>query len=448
MIREIHTVGPNPKEVVRIHSDQDTSFAGELADELLGTKVKQTHTGGHRPTNNSRTEKRIGLVLYSFRAMLYTATGGGRYYDQLWGPGLVHANKMVNYSTWSDGTSPYATRVGKPYTFSKHDHVFGAKCLYWEKKEHREVKWETAGKKGIWVGRSDVTPDAHLVVPYAFDAGSNRYVLGKVQTVARADVNDNEFPLRMGPNDVNDTKDFDEFMDAFHSQMYGQVKPEDMKEYQVDGEDPIWEVESIKGKRGKGRSLKYLVKWKDHDTQTWEPLKHLKGCMDAVRKYEESKKKGVGKYVYYNPEDPDSEHRRALEGLVESERVTGTVDEWLPGYKKELEEVKRRRLRVVSPDEMQVAVRQAVRIRMRLEPKKDGRKKGRLILQGFREPSHWDRDGTDSPTAALSTIRTLLFMAGRHDDVYSSIDVSTAFLQADAYGDDVPPQYDSVLSAL
>ena len=76
MARELHTVGPNPKELVRLHSDQDTSFAGELAEELLDSKVVQTDTGGHRPTNNSRTERRIGLVLYSFRASLMTATGG------------------------------------------------------------------------------------------------------------------------------------------------------------------------------------------------------------------------------------------------------------------------------------------------------------------------------------------------------------------------------------
>ena len=38
--------------------------------------MAQTDTGGHRPTNNSRTERRIGLVLYSFRASLMTATGG------------------------------------------------------------------------------------------------------------------------------------------------------------------------------------------------------------------------------------------------------------------------------------------------------------------------------------------------------------------------------------
>ena len=77
----------------------------------------------------------------------------------------------------------------------------------------------------------------------------------------------------------------------------------------------------------------------------------------------------------------------------------------------------------VSAEHMRDAVRAAVRLRMRLEPKKDGRKKGRLILQGFREPVSWDVAGTDSPTASLSTIRTLLFMAGNACDVISSIDV-------------------------
>ena len=127
----------------------------------------------------------------------------------------------------------------------KHDHVFGAKCLYWDKKENRRVKWDTPGKRGIWVGRSDDTLGSHLVVPYAFDGASNRYVLGKMITVAKADVNDNEFPLRMGPDDVNDTTDFDAFMKAFHDQMYSHVKPEDVSEYQVDGEDPVCEVEKV-----------------------------------------------------------------------------------------------------------------------------------------------------------------------------------------------------------
>ena len=106
--------------------------------------------------------------------------------------------------------------------------------------------------------------------------------------------------------------------------------------------------------------------------------------------------------------------RQSVQQLIVSEKVSGTVEEWLPGYQMELAEVKRRRLEPVSPEHMADAVRSAVRLRMRLEPKKDGRKKGRLILQGFREPVSWDTTSTDSPTASLSTIRTLLFMAGMY----------------------------------
>jgi hypothetical protein len=78
---------------------------------------------------------------------------------------------------------------------------------------------------------------------------------------------------------------------------------------------------------------------------------------------------------------------------------------------------------------------------MNLEPKRDGRRKCRLILQGFREPKEWDQGLTDSPVAAMSTIRTLLFRGGHDDEVVSAVDVTTAFLQAEAYGPEDPVRY-------
>ena len=86
---------------------------------------------------------------------------------------------------------------------------------------------------------------------------------------------------------------------------------------------------------------------------------------------------------------------------------------------------------------------------MILECKRVGRKKGRLILQGFREPWSWERDKpTDSPVAYMPTIRMMLFRAGlssaipselRH--VVSSRDISVAFLQADEFDKDDAPRY-------
>ena len=74
---------------------------------------------------------------------------------------------------------------------------------------------------------------------------------------------------------------------------------------------------------------------------------------------------------------------------------------------------------------------------MILERKKDGRHKGRLVGQGFLEPRWMTKGREDSPVANHSTIRAVFFGAGdesgQDDDLVGSIDVSTAFLQADLY---------------
>ena len=44
---------------------------------------------------------------------------------------------------------------------------------------------------------------------------------------------------------------------------------------------------------------------------------------------------------------------------------------------------------------------------------------------------------TDSPVAALATIRAMLFRCGAVGDVVSSIDITTAFLQANPYDDGI-----------
>ena len=67
--------------------------------------------------------------------------------------------------------------------------------------------------------------------------------------------------------------------------MYGSEITEEDKAWQLDGEDPIAEVDKILSSRGTGRKIKYLVKWVGSEKTTWEPLSHLKGAKDAVMDY-------------------------------------------------------------------------------------------------------------------------------------------------------------------
>ena len=60
---------------------------------------------------------------------------------------------------------------------------------------------------------------------------------------------------------------------------------------QIDGCDPILEVESIQGKKNRGNKTRYLVKWKGHKEMTWEPKSHLKDCKDIVQAFEDKANK-------------------------------------------------------------------------------------------------------------------------------------------------------------
>ena len=139
----------------------------------------------------------------------------------------------------------------------KHDHVFGARCLYWKKPEHRESKFENPGTEAIWVGRSDQQPGSHLVVPIVWDEHSTRYVLGTTISTPAVDVDNTRFPLRSGPVDENDVAhltDFESFIKQFEYQMYRHTVTDEDTNTQTDpGYDPILEVEQIVAKKGKGR---------------------------------------------------------------------------------------------------------------------------------------------------------------------------------------------------
>ena len=112
--------------------------------------------------------------------------------------------------------------------------------------------------------------------------------LGKVESNVVAKVIENRFPLREGPQ--SPSGDYKEFLETFLLPAYSAA--EGMEEEQVDGEDPLMEVEAIVGKQGKGKKIKYHVKWKGSEIKTWEPKSHLikYGSSKLVADYENKSK--------------------------------------------------------------------------------------------------------------------------------------------------------------
>mgnify|MGYP001249640715 FL=1 len=111
-------------------------------------------------------------------------------------------------------------------------------------------------------------------------------------------------------------------------------------------------------------------------------------------------------------------------------------------YQEEFNQVKNRRLEQITDDDKIKEIKSdALPLRMILETKRDGRRKGRLVAIGFKEPRYWDIKSNSSPVVSINTIRALLFKAGLCTDVYSSIDISVAFLQSNPYDDDAPKRY-------
>ena len=89
------------------------------------------------------------------------------------------------------------------------------------------------------------------------------------------------------------------------------------------------------------------------------------------------------------PEEPGGEIYETVQQLMKAQHLEGDPKDFIPGYKKELETVTKMRLKAVTPEVAKYvrAKKLAVRLRMLLEVKRDMRKKGRLVLQGFRAPS-------------------------------------------------------------
>ena len=93
----------------------------------------------------------------------------------------------------------------------------------------------------------------------------------------------------MGPVD-NDDEDIDQvslnqFADDFFKPWYKAATG--TEDEQIEGEDPIIEVEKIISHRASGKKQRYLAKWKGSDVKTYEPadnfIKH--GGQDILDAY-------------------------------------------------------------------------------------------------------------------------------------------------------------------
>ena len=91
---------------------------------------------------------------------------------------------------------------------------------------------------------------------------------------------------------------------------------------------------------------------------------------------------------------------RAVDYIMKRFRLEGEHGEWLEGYRTEMGAVRDKRLEPVSLEVQERVLSEGnfVPLRMNPEPKrKTGRKKCRVIAQGFREPKGWDDGAADAP---------------------------------------------------
>ena len=463
-VRQLYVrAGAAVKSVLSWHHDDDKSFRGPVEQYVQSQGWADTHTGGYRPNANSLVERRVGMLHQSFRTLLLRATGGNTYYEQLWGSGLTQANKIINSGPWSDRPSPDSSLAGQVVPVSTDRHSFGCYCLFKIPKELRTGKWQPSSEKGIWVGYSSDVSHGHLVIPIEWNSTTGTWILYPTVTATSIAVYDTIFPLRMGPSASSTVSaDFDTFVDAvFEPYLTEAVElqpvtatvPETATEpdspSSSEDEADGFEVEKIKKKRVKSGQVQYLVKWAGWNGRfnRWVSIDDLQ-CDELIQSFESRQSKSALVATPFTALEceavvtaqssqlfgvDDAEAIKAVEQCMRKQKLEGTAAEFLPGYKTEIQQMLRRRLRLLGPAEATRVSREYSlgKLRMILELKRDGRKKARLILQGFREPVEWDEGSVASPVAFTSTLRMLLFTAGLRSDVISVNDVSVAFLQSD-----------------
>ena len=437
--RLMHTF--NDDVTVRFHSDLDKSFMGAVEAYAKDKAWLKTSTEGYDSDRNARVENRNKKIAAGHRAILLGATGGRLYYEELWDVGMDHMADMANHLPEAGHQSPAMLAGGDELGIEDMMEAFGAAAYYYEAPERRQVgskQTDTPGCLGVWVGRSHTVNGGHRIVPLQWNVKKQQWNLGKTLDRAYAVVNNAEFPLRKVPATGGDINKFEEFV---HRMSPSAMVPD------------VYVVDKVVDMRIKQGEVEYRVKWQGYTSQynTWEPEAHLleHGAQEAVSQYRAKHPQKVGgkvlNYMVLHLQEADDD-AKAVESLMRQHKLGGTIAEWLPGYKSELSAVIGKRCREITGDEYirVMKTKRFVKLRMNPEPKKDGRKKWRLLVKGYMEPAEWTGK-SDSPTVMASTIKMLIAMGtdpqdmyilNEDDDVLSIGDVTTAFLLADDFGPD------------
>ena len=325
---------------------------------------------------------------------------------------------------------------------------------------------------GIWVGLDDASaPIGHLVCPIRWQSDGETWDIGDVVTATTMKLYDRIFPLRMKQKG-GDTNAFEGFVEAVLNPLFdlgehslGEPDPEsegDEPTADSGGEAQQYEVERVLHERKRNGAVQYKVKWKGYINRhnSWVDESDL-DCSDLVREYHQSKvgltqievvammasilsATGAANAMMETESPlPGLDTQRAVEVLLRRQSLRHEASEFKEGYETELRHMLEKRLTLLTPEEAReiVGKEHIVPMKMQLEPKKDGRRKSRLVLLGYLEPEEWDVGSNMSPASNPSTLRTMLYLGGGQDDVISMIDVSVAFLQSDDFGPDEPKRY-------
>lgn len=482
---ELKRLSNGAVSIKRVHSDGakelNKGAVGQLCEERGWTN---TNSGGYRSNANGKTERYVRTLFEKVRSALITATGGDDYYEDLWGLAVKYAAHILVRTKRSgahgkSAKSPYEELTGKEYMWGSDDLIFGCYVLSFVAKPTRDNKTSPVADRAIWVGRCDSVSGGHWVVPIVWDATNGRWDLKEPIVATTVKVKIDVFPLKLVAPEKVKWAGFESFMDKFdppQSPMCSAPMPKAtkhivskkivkepvvQKEPTKDDASGVFEVEAIVGEKVTVKGVKYMVKWKGHLVPTAEPAVNLKGGASQMLEQYLADKKEREVVAKRQAEAAQERARRsrarkrlvqaarvvyrrdaeiAVQELMKKQRMPGAAEDYVPGYEKELSEVMRMRLRELVGEEKARVKRDkiAIRLRMMLEHKRDGRKKGRLLLQGFREPFAWDRGQTDSPVANLSTVRSTVLSDEKCKVTggvkrLSSADVSKAFLKADNF---------------